>query len=63
MTKSFHLHIIMENAAFEDSPVTELGNILAQLTDDIRAGDFAIGSIKLRDSNGNTVGRAEYEGD
>jgi hypothetical protein len=60
-TRSFHLNITMENAAFEESPCGELGRILTDLAVAVSAGDFACDRLKLRDGNGNTVGFAEYQ--
>jgi len=61
MTRSFSLNLVMDNAAFEESPCGELGRILTELAGDVQAGDFAMGRVKLRDINGNTVGFAQYE--
>lgn len=56
----FTLEIEMDNAAFEESPIGELGRILKRLANDVNRGDFATDEMKLRDVNGNTVGFARY---
>ena len=56
----FTLEIEMNNAAFEESPIGELGRILKRLANDVNRGDFATDEMKLRDTNGNTVGFARY---
>jgi hypothetical protein len=58
------LTIVIEtdNAAFEDSPGAELARILREVADklarhsEVQPGD----SFKLRDLNGNTVGKADF---
>ncbi len=47
------------NAAFEDR-ATEISRILHQWLD--REGDFARGTVKLHDYNGNTVGSVTVTG-
>ncbi len=50
-----HITVTMENAAFEDAPASELARILRELANKIeRNGPDA---CKLRDINGNTVGK------
>jgi hypothetical protein len=56
----FKLHIDTDNDAFSDESSTEIARILRDLADDLD-GTGEIGedySEKLRDYNGNTVGRA-----
>lgn len=50
----FKLWITMENAAFEDEPMTEVCRILRDVARRIEAGEID-GSI--RDINGNRVGQ------
>ena len=57
----FTLEIEMDNAAFEESPIGELGRILKRLANDVNRGDFACDEMKLRDINGNAVGVAKYD--
>lgn len=57
---TFTVTIRMDNAAFDDSPMTELGRIMRRLADDINRGDFATDDMTLCDINGNAVGFARY---
>jgi hypothetical protein len=54
----FTLTIDMDNAAFEDEPVIELGRLVSRVGQ--RLYDYGeSGSDRILDSNGNTVGRWE----
>lgn len=55
----YGITIRTDNAAFEDSPETEVARILRKLADDIEAR--GLDSYTLRDINGNRVGDAGYE--
>lgn len=50
------IKILMDNAAFEDQPATELARILRNLAEKIESGTCA---CTLYDLNGNSVGRFE----
>lgn len=49
------IRLNLENAAFDDAPMTEAARILRELADDLERGEITAGT-RLRDSNGNTVG-------
>ena len=51
--------INMDNAAFDETPASELGRILRRLAADIEAGELV--PIILRDINGNRVGSFTLE--
>jgi len=53
MSKSFEIEFEMNNSAF-DSPYVEIPRILNDITERVKAGSF---DGKIRDVNGNTVGR------
>ena len=53
--------INMDNAAFEDSPASELTRIFRDLADRVAGGELPL--IVLQDANGNTVGQFEIETD
>ena len=57
------IEIELENAAFEGDPATELVRILKELAKNIENGrvSVSIGSTKIRDVNGNTVGKMTVE--
>ena len=57
---TFTVTIRMDNAAFDESPMTELGRIMRRLANDINRGDFATDDVTLFDVNGNPVGFARY---
>jgi hypothetical protein len=50
-----------DNAAFENYAAGEVSHILAQLARDVRDKDLKrdVDGLKLRDGNGNTVGKVE----
>ena len=52
--RAFTLRVEMNNAAFEDQPVTELTRILYEVGVSLETGRL---KGNVRDSNGNTVGR------
>lgn len=55
----FQLNINMDNAAFEEQPLNEVARILEEEAKKLRYfGDQHTWENKLRDVNGNTVGRA-----
>lgn len=59
----FTLTIECDNAAFaDDERAMEVARILREVADECDAYDIGA-RIKLRDLNGNTVGRACFEGD
>jgi hypothetical protein len=49
----------LENAAFEDAPMSEAARILRKLADDME--ECGPSNYRLRDLNGNTVGTASFE--
>lgn len=53
------IEIVMDNAAFNDEPATELARILRELAEEIENGQ---GSCQLRDINGNAVGTFTVKG-
>lgn len=53
----FKLTINMDNAAFEGGGAKELGRILAEVAQRVRRDEELDG--KVRDINGNTVGKFE----
>ena len=56
----FKLEIETDNAAFADDPWVEIARILRAVADRVELhGDRA---SRIRDANGNSVGRFEYEG-
>lgn len=59
----FTVVIDLDNAAFDDTPESEVARILRKLTKDIENdGPFADGDVYvLRDVNGNRVGQAMFE--
>lgn len=57
----FKVEINMDNAAFEDSPY-ELADILQGLSEVLRDTYPFVWTGNLRDSNGNTVGKATASG-
>jgi hypothetical protein len=57
----FSLTIETDNAAFSPDPGAELARILHELADKLDPLPGQAGSARLRDLNGNTVGRWEYE--
>lgn len=60
MTK-FTLSVDMDNAAFEDYPVTELTRILDKVVTQFGMQDFHEGHTKsIMDSNGNKVGSFKF---
>jgi len=50
----FRLHVLMDSAAFDDAPATELARVLRQAAGLIAEGQTD--PTALRDRNGNTVG-------
>jgi hypothetical protein len=54
---TLRITIKMDNAAFEDYPMTEAGRILRQVARDLEK--FGGSTNVLLDINGNTVGKAE----
>jgi hypothetical protein len=54
----FTLTIDCDNAAFEDHPGSEVARILKEVARKLPADDLGSG-FKLRDVNGNTVGKVE----
>jgi hypothetical protein len=54
---SLRLHIATENAAFSESPASELARILRKLADRIESDPAPY--IVLRDVNGNMVGECQ----
>lgn len=56
----FTLTIHCDNAAFEDAPLAEVARILLEEADKLaRYGDQTGWYTRLRDINGNVVGKAE----
>jgi hypothetical protein len=53
------LHIETSNAAFEESPTSEIARILRKLADDFENGN--INSWHLIDINGNNVGEMSIQ--
>lgn len=58
MSNKFVLHIKCDNDAFVDNESQEVADILRKLADQIEQGYTA---SYLLDSNGNTVGYAEFK--
>ncbi len=55
--------IATDNAAFEDYPAGEVSRILAELARTVRDREIRdLDAMKLRDSNGNTVGAVKVTG-
>lgn len=59
--EGWEILIETSNAAFEDTPATELARILRRLADDFEQLGEPAASGKLRDVNGNTVGFARMK--
>mgnify|MGYP006279860979 CR=1 FL=1 len=55
---AYRIHVETDNDAFYPEPGPELARMLRALADRLEAGDLSE-PIRLRDSNGNTVGMAE----
>ena len=58
----FTLSINLGNAAFDDSPMTELARILRDLAHKVETGQAIFDSGKVWDANGNTVGHYKFGG-
>jgi len=57
----FKLELATDNAAFDNHAGREVARILRKLAAEVEHGLFAgRDNTKLRDINGNTVGRAEW---
>ena len=52
---TFKLHVLMDNAAFDDAPATELARILRNAASRIEDGGI-LDYASLFDLNGNAVG-------
>jgi len=59
MAEKITIVIETGNAAFDDSPATEVGRILKDLADKFQYSGVVIGT--LRDINGNRVGTVNIE--
>lgn len=57
----FRIEMECDNAAFDDDPTPEVGRILTSLAAKIEGVEWD-DLIMLRDINGNTVGKAWFEG-
>lgn len=65
MSKTFNITIECENAAFGDSmdeACIELARIISDISGRLSNCEYQC-TLNLKDSNGNTVGRAYFEGD
>lgn len=60
MNGTIHITIDIDNAAFEDAGGTEVARILRKLATQYEHDGFYVFE-KLRDINGNTVGKAELK--